>query len=477
VTEYKPLRDQGNIKPASNDDTVLAASIRSYNSEMTFIDNVNGVKTLGELSGGGAPSGPAGGDLGGTYPNPIVGAITTTAGPQSLTINGIAGDQVLMRSGNTVVGINASLAPQGLAWRYDDASTVDSNPAGGFFRLNDLIIGNATFAYISDIGGALANTARDALLNLEDGDFIFWGGLEKAHEGEHASWLVTGAPIEATGYVKIPIGNTDTGGPYLGSELYGMQIIKVPAARGSAGAGAFRYNSNTTMADPGSGNMRLNDASQVAVTEVAVSATNRSGNDVSNLLALLDVGNTIFMQEAGDGSKSQVYDVTAPAVDNGTWLQISVAHVQQGDNPLLTNTDVSWLLFGAGGGGGGSGDFDFAIPITSPHAIENNTGSVYSPSQARRVVSLMVQAPVDTEGAGSDFTFQLQYGTATDAALTTIDSVTVTAGTQRGENILGASVLVPANSVFVVNTTAIGSFPVGTSTRHKRFQFHVRTTP
>jgi hypothetical protein len=114
--------------------------------------------------------------------------------------------------------------------------------------------------------------------------------------------------------------------------------------------GTWRMDPATTASDPGSGDVRFNNATPASVTAVYIHEFNRAGSDTSNVFEFIGSGTQMLFQQRLDASRFLRVQVNAAPTDNGAWWTLPVTILDSGLLPQ-TNTDVSIVLFIGGGGG------------------------------------------------------------------------------------------------------------------------------
>ena len=95
------------------------------------------------------------------------------------------------------------------------------------------------------------------------------------------------------------------------------------------------FSTTTTMADPSSGNVRLNNATLASVTAIAISSnTGENGNpSASAFLNTVDDSTTtlhrgfVIIKKSTAPQNFAIYDITGALTDNTTWKQLAVTHV------------------------------------------------------------------------------------------------------------------------------------------------------
>jgi hypothetical protein len=119
----------------------------------------------------------------------------------------------------------------------------------------------------------------------------------------------------------------------------------------------WNFDSATAMADPGTGDLRLNNAALASVTNIAISAlVASSGNpDISDYITKWDdaannIRGYIFIRKGGSPEVFAIYSITGSITDNGAWLQIPVTYVASAG--ALANTDRLFLAFTRNGENG-----------------------------------------------------------------------------------------------------------------------------
>lgn len=200
-------------------------------------------------------------------------------------------------------------------------------------------------------------------------------------------------------------------------------IASTAATNAAAYASALSGNqfsfdgSAVTMADPGVGNVRFNNATVASVTAIAMSAlTNATGNpNIRSYLSTWGSGSsanrgTLEIRKIGTPATFAIFKITAAVTDNTTWEQITVSYVT--GNGSFSAADALSVQFARAGDAGG---------VTS---VAGNTGAfslshglVASTNDIQFDVSLLrgYLAGLTLSTAGSSATFGVAAGVAVDS--------------------------------------------------------------
>lgn len=107
---------------------------------------------------------------------------------------------------------------------------------------------------------------------------------------------------------------------------------------------AYSFDTSTSMADPGSGDVRFNSGTIASVTAIAISDTDDEGNDQDGFLDTWDDSTStvkgLLVISTADGQVI-VFEVTAIS-DQGTWHQATVVHRS---GTLPSNDEALSVLF------------------------------------------------------------------------------------------------------------------------------------
>jgi len=112
----------------------------------------------------------------------------------------------------------------------------------------------------------------------------------------------------------------------------------------------YLFDTSTTMANPGTGDIRYNNATVASVTNLAISSlTNSTGNpNITSFITTWDdssstIKGILVLRKSGSESTFAIFNITGAITNNTTWLQIPVSHVVS--NGTFSNTDVVYIHF------------------------------------------------------------------------------------------------------------------------------------
>ena len=184
----------------------------------------------------------------------------------------------------------------------------------------------------------------------------------------------------------------------------------VASSAASAVALPFTFSTTTTMADPGSGVVRVNNSSLASVSAIAFDAlsTDTGSPDISDFLVTWDdststINGHLMIVQEGTPANFAVFAVGA-VTDNTGWLSVAVTYVDGGSS-LFTNSSKVRCNFTRAGDKGETG----------------STGSTGAAGSGEGVEMVFESTITDTDqGAAKIF---LNHGTVSSATIVYLDDV------------------------------------------------------
>ena len=132
---------------------------------------------------------------------------------------------------------------------------------------------------------------------------------------------------------------------------------------------SWAFDSATADADPGTGQFRLNAATQATTTALYINYTNSNGINLKEILESAPVGMRFVVYEQQDSNRGALYRITAKMVDKTTYGDLAVAFVDQGTGEFRNGRICHFEFFGF------SGDTDLSNAVFPDWAGFENEGS------------------------------------------------------------------------------------------------------
>lgn len=185
--------------------------------------------------------------------------------------------------------------------------------------------------------------------------------------------------IGGTGGVTIPSGTTaqragGTGTLRWNTETTSLEILNSssvwqnPISLGISQLGKYKsVTNNQTASDPGSGNLKWNNATQSSSTAIYIDSLTSSGFDTTNYFNAIKLPSILIIQDMDDASTFQRWTVSS-IVDSTGWFTFSVTYID-GAGTFANNKNIAIALMFNATIDAGPGYLTFTNQSSSPGSL------------------------------------------------------------------------------------------------------------
>jgi hypothetical protein len=157
-----------------------------------------------------------------------------------------------------------------------------------------------------------------------------------------------------------PVGPVGPTGPTGNTGPIGPAGPTGPTGADGQSSSFYDYIAKTTATSGNPGNTFLlwNTVTQTAATQVNVSHINADGYDIDVLLALITTGTIFIIQDSGDSTIYQKWQVSATPVAQTGYFELPVTLLESGGGGSFSNNTNVLFIVATPAGGGGTGGAD-----------------------------------------------------------------------------------------------------------------------
>lgn len=370
----------------------------------------------------------------------------------------------------------------GIPFNFDDNTTTAADPGNGEFRLNNATFASATEISLNYNSAATGNPSVEALLKTWDDstNTALYGHLliKKASAPENfVSLAITSVITDGGTYGRFTVSHVDSAGTLAASDACTIEFSRTGNVGGQGNPGTNGTNgtdgitpgtvhnfdvSTTTNADPGSGDLRFNNATFASITELAINYTGAATGtpDLETLIKSWDDSTsssnrgTLTIKKASAPENFVVLRITSAITDGTTYGRFTVEYMAGGGS--FSDTDELVVEFSrtgnVGAAGAGSGDMIAA----------NNLSDLVNLTTARSNLGVEI---------GADVQAHSPVLAGTTASYTTTEE-TKLAGIDANADVTGATNVTAAGALMdseVSSLTGIKTLTVPNSTTISTF--------
>jgi len=214
-------------------------------------------------------------------------------------------------------------------------TTTDSDPGSGVIRFNNATLSSATAAYVDDeeINGTDVSAWVQSFDDVT-GNATNRGRIRMSKANTLDTWAVykvSGAVTDASGYSKLALTYIDSAGTFANNDKVFLSFV----ASGEDGAIPgyyYKFDSGTSDADPGAGEIAFNNGTYASVTAIYIDDADANGvTTQADTIAWDDstssVKGFLHIVDINDSSTYARFSITGAATDASGYNKLAVTHL------------------------------------------------------------------------------------------------------------------------------------------------------